>query len=46
MRKRAVWLVVLFLGEMLTATARVFEKEIARAVVLALFVSFWCRTAA
>ena len=33
------WLVVLFLGEMLTATAMgFFEKEIARAVVLALFV--------
>lgn len=38
-RKRASWLVVLFLGEMLTATAMgFFEKEIARAVVLALFV--------
>src|SRR5205814_10393130 len=38
-RKRAGWLVVLFLGEMLTATAMAFfEKEIARAVVLALFV--------
>jgi magnesium transporter len=38
-RKRAVWLVILFLGEMLTATAMgFFEKEIARAVVLALFV--------
>lgn len=38
-RKRAGWLVVLFLGEMLTATAMgFFEKEIARAVVLALFV--------
>src|SRR6266511_806450 len=33
------WLVVLFLGEMLTATAMgFFEKEIAKAVVLALFV--------
>jgi len=38
-RKRAVWLVVLFLGEMLTATAMgFFEHEIAKAVVLALFV--------
>jgi magnesium transporter len=38
-RKRAGWLVVLFLGEMLTATAMgFFEEEIARAVVLALFI--------
>lgn len=38
MRKRAGWLVVLFLGEMLTATALgFFEEEIAKAVVLALF---------
>jgi magnesium transporter len=38
-RKRAGWLVLLFLGEMLTATAMgYFEKEIARAVVLALFI--------
>jgi magnesium transporter len=38
-RKRATWLIVLFLGEMLTATAMAFfETEIARAVVLALFV--------
>ena len=38
-RKRASWLVVLFLGEMLTATAMVhFEKEIEKAVVLTLFV--------
>ncbi len=38
-KKRAGWLVLLFLGEMLTATAMgYFEKEIARAVVLALFV--------
>ena len=38
-RKRAGWLVVLFLGEMLTATAMgFFEKEINKAVVLALFV--------
>jgi magnesium transporter len=39
LRKRAGWLVVLFIGEMLTATAMgYFEKEIERAVVLALFV--------
>ena len=38
-RKRAGWLVILFLGEMLTATAMgFFEEEIAKAVVLALFV--------
>jgi magnesium transporter len=38
-RKRAGWLAVLFLGEMLTATAMgYFEHEIAQAVVLALFV--------
>jgi magnesium transporter len=38
-RKRAGWLVILFLGEMLTATAMsFFEREIERAVVLALFV--------
>jgi magnesium transporter len=38
-KKRARWLVVLFLGEMLTATAMsYYEREIARAVVLALFV--------
>ncbi|MFZ1730878.1 MAG: magnesium transporter [Bacteroidota bacterium] len=38
-KKRARWLVVLFLGEMLTATAMgYFEAEIARAVVLAMFV--------
>ncbi|MCC7358197.1 MAG: magnesium transporter [Anaerolineales bacterium] len=37
--KRAGWLVVLFLSEMLTATAMgFFEQEIKRAVVLALFV--------
>ncbi len=37
-RKRAGWLTVLFVGEMLTATAMgFFEKEIAKAVVLALF---------
>jgi len=38
-QKRIVWLVVLFLGEMFTATAMgYFEDEIAKAVVLALFV--------
>jgi len=39
LKKRAGWLSVLFLGEMLTATAMAhFEEEIAAAVVLALFV--------
>jgi magnesium transporter len=38
-RKRGGWLAALFIGEMLTATAMTyFEDEIARAVVLALFV--------
>ncbi len=38
-QKRAGWLTVLFLGEMLTATAMgAFEAEISKAVVLALFV--------
>lgn len=38
-RKRATWLVVLFLGELLTATAMgFFEEEIVLAPVLALFV--------
>jgi magnesium transporter len=38
-RKRAGWLSILFVGEMLTATAMgFFEHEISRAVVLALFV--------
>ncbi len=38
-RKRVGWLCVLFLGEMLTASAMgFFEHEIARAVVLALFI--------
>jgi magnesium transporter len=38
-RKRAGWLAVLFLGEMLTASAMSsYEDEIAKAVVLALFV--------
>jgi len=37
-RKRAFWLVVLFIGQLLTATAMgFFESEIASAVVLALF---------
>lgn len=37
-RKRAFWLVVLFIGQLLTATAMgFFEDEIAAAVVLALF---------
>ena len=38
-RKRAGWLMVLFVGEMFTATAMAqFEHEIASAVVLALFI--------
>ena len=38
-RKRAGWLTVLFVGEMFTANAMAFfEKEIERAVVLALFI--------
>jgi magnesium transporter len=38
-KKRAGWLVILFLSEMLTATAMgFFEDEISKAVVLALFV--------
>jgi magnesium transporter len=38
-RKRAGWLSILFVGEMLTATAMGhFEHEISRAVVLALFI--------
>lgn len=38
-KKRAGWLIVLFLGEMLTATAMgYFDAEISKAVVLALFV--------
>jgi magnesium transporter len=37
-RKRAGWLVILFVGEMLTASAMAsYEDEIARAVVLAVF---------
>ncbi|MBN1634781.1 MAG: magnesium transporter [Ignavibacteria bacterium] len=38
-KKRAGWLTILFLGELLTATAMgFFEDEIAKAVILALFV--------
>jgi magnesium transporter len=38
-KKRAPWLVILFLGELLTASAMgYFEDEIAKAVVLALFI--------
>jgi len=38
-KKRVIWLTVLFVGEMLTASAMgFFENEIAKAVVLALFV--------
>lgn len=38
-RKRVSWLVLLFLGELLTATAMgYFEGEISKAVVLALFI--------
>lgn len=37
--KRATWLVILFLGELLTATAMgFFEHQISKAVVLALFI--------
>ena len=37
-RKRAGWLIVLFLGEMLTATAMAsYQEELAKALVLALF---------
>ncbi|MEI6806665.1 MAG: magnesium transporter [Myxococcaceae bacterium] len=39
LKKRAGWLTVLFLGELFTATAMgFFEKEIEKAVVLALFI--------
>ncbi|QGW27381.1 magnesium transporter [Phnomibacter ginsenosidimutans] len=38
-QKRVGWLVILFLGEMLTASVmQYFEEEIAKAVVLALFI--------
>jgi len=40
-KKRVSWLIILFLGELLTASVmRYFEDEIAKAVVLALFVPF------
>ncbi len=39
LKKRAGWLTVLFMGEMLTATAMAYyESQIAKAVVLALFI--------
>jgi magnesium transporter len=39
LRKRGIWLMVLFLGEMLTATAMGwFEEQLLEAIVLALFV--------
>jgi magnesium transporter len=39
MRKRGGWLALLFIGEMLTASAMAhYEDEIARAVILALFI--------
>jgi magnesium transporter len=38
-RKRVGWLIILFLGEMLTATAMgYFEDEIAKAIILTLFI--------
>jgi magnesium transporter len=38
-RKRATWLVVLFIGEMMTAVAMArFEAELARALVLSIFI--------
>ncbi|MFL5772327.1 MAG: magnesium transporter, partial [Flavisolibacter sp.] len=38
-KKRVIWLVVLFLGELLTATAMAFfEDEIAKVIVLTLFI--------
>jgi len=38
-KKRATWLIVLFLGEMLTATAMGhFEAEISKAVILSIFI--------
>src|SRR5213596_205677 len=37
-KKRATWLIILFLGEMLTATAMAnYQQELAKALVLALF---------
>ncbi len=39
LRKRAGWLIILFIGEMFTATAMgYFDKEMSKAIVLALFV--------
>ncbi|MEP7279431.1 MAG: magnesium transporter [Bacteroidota bacterium] len=39
LRKRAGWLILLFLGEMFTATAMgYFDRELSKAIVLALFV--------
>jgi len=39
LKKRGVWLAILFIGEMLTASVMAYyEEEIARAVILALFV--------
>jgi len=39
LRKRAGWLIILFVGEMFTATAMgYFDKELSKAIVLALFV--------
>lgn len=39
MKKRAGWLMILFVGEMFTATAMArYEEQIAKAVVLALFI--------
>lgn len=38
-KKRAGWLMILFVGELFTASAmKIFEEEIAKAVVLALFI--------
>jgi magnesium transporter len=38
MQKRASWLIILFIGEMLTASAlAIYEDELSKAVVLALF---------
>jgi magnesium transporter len=43
-QKRAGWLIILFLSEMLTASAMAyFDGEIEKAVVLALFVRLWER---
>jgi magnesium transporter len=39
LRKRAGWLIILFIGEMFTATAmQHFDKEMSKAIVLAMFV--------